>query len=278
MFGYITVNADELKMREYRRYRSYYCGVCKSLKWQFGPVAQMTLTYDMSFLGLLLSALYEDETGPKKIRCGVHPFTKHEALWNEYTDYAAAVNVMLAYYKCKDDWTDEKKLHKKGAAAMLFQSFKKAAKHYPKQAKQIETYIQSQADAEAANETDLEAVAGITGELLGRLFSYREDEWQSQLYRMGYYLGEFIYILDAYDDLLKDQKKHNYNPLLTRAAEENFDTDVREILTLVAAESAKAFESMPILQDAEILRNILYSGMWTKFEKVVNERTGAKNS
>ena len=42
------------------------------------------------------------------------------------------------------------------------------------------------------------------------------------------------------------------------------------------AECAMAFEKMPILQDANILRNILYSGVWTKYYKAKEEGNKGK--
>ena len=62
MYGYIVMNKPELKIREYERYRAYYCGLCKSLKSDAGMRGQISLSYDMTFLALLLSALYEPET------------------------------------------------------------------------------------------------------------------------------------------------------------------------------------------------------------------------
>ena len=47
MFGYITVNKDELKIKDYRRYRAFYCGVCHSLGEHYGLSGRMTLTYDI---------------------------------------------------------------------------------------------------------------------------------------------------------------------------------------------------------------------------------------
>ena len=36
MFGYISIYEPELKMKDFRRYKAYYCGLCKALKEQFG--------------------------------------------------------------------------------------------------------------------------------------------------------------------------------------------------------------------------------------------------
>ena len=48
MFGYIIVNKQELKFREFDVYQSYYCGLCQSLKERFGRRGQLTLSYDMT--------------------------------------------------------------------------------------------------------------------------------------------------------------------------------------------------------------------------------------
>ena len=31
MFGYVLVNKPELKIKDFEKYRSYYCGLCHSL-------------------------------------------------------------------------------------------------------------------------------------------------------------------------------------------------------------------------------------------------------
>ena len=42
---------------------------------------------------------------------------------------------------------------------------------------------------------------------------YKEDCWEQQLRGIGFYLGKYIYIMDAYEDLDKDLEKGTYNPL-----------------------------------------------------------------
>ena len=68
MFGYIIVNRQELKLRELDVYQSWYCGLCRQLKEKYGVKGQLTLTYDMTFLILLLSGLYEAEEETAFIR------------------------------------------------------------------------------------------------------------------------------------------------------------------------------------------------------------------
>ena len=109
MFGYIIVHKPELKVREYETYKASYCGLCRSLKKRHGRIGQMTLSYDMTFLALLLTGLYEPETITGCERCIAHPVNRHHFRQNQYFDYAADMNVLLTFYKCLDDWQDEKK-------------------------------------------------------------------------------------------------------------------------------------------------------------------------
>jgi hypothetical protein len=85
---------------------------------------------------------------------------------------------------------------------------------------------------------------------------------------MGFFLGKFIYVMDAYDDLQKDIKKNNYNPLKADANREDFKEYCKNILMTYAAESAKYFERLPILENADILRNIVYAGIWSRFNSL----------
>ena len=114
MFGYVTVCEPELKIKDFRKYRSYYCGLCQTLKEKYGFYEQMTLTYDMTFAILLLTSLYECESRIEQHRCKVHLVKKQTMRRNEMTEYAADMNLLLAYYHLEDDWADEKK-----AAAFL---------------------------------------------------------------------------------------------------------------------------------------------------------------
>ena len=131
MFGYIVIHKDELKVKDYNRYNSFYCGVCRSLRNNYGLPGQITLNYDMTFLAILLSGLYEDDTKTVMRHCVIHHVKKHGEISNEYTDYAAAMNILLSYYKLKDNWDDDRSLKSNICAGLLKKAFKKAASKFP---------------------------------------------------------------------------------------------------------------------------------------------------
>ena len=109
MFGYITICEPELKVKDLRKYRAHYCGLCRTLKEKYGSLGQLTLSYDMTFIVVLLNSLYESMPKSSVRRCKTHPIKKQKMLQSEITEYAADMNVILTWYHLKDDWQDERK-------------------------------------------------------------------------------------------------------------------------------------------------------------------------
>ena len=265
MFGYITINREELKMRDFDRYRGYYCGICRELKEHYGERARMTLTYDMTFLAVLLSGLYEKPEREEKHFCVLHPSAKRPCIRNPYTRYAADMNVLLVYHNLMDDWQDERKLLSYRAARLLRKAYLKAAAGYPRQVKAIRRYLRELHQTEEAGSPDIDLASGLTGKLMAEIFVPREDEWSQELRKIGFYLGKFIYLMDAYEDADKDRENGNYNPFLFLAGRPDYEEKAGRILKMMAASVAEYFELLPIIENVDILRNILYSGIWTKY-------------
>lgn len=276
MFGYVTVNRPEMKVKEFERYHSFYCGLCRELKKVYGPVGQATLTYDMTFLVILLTGLYEPETKQSACRCLIHPVGKHPIAVNEYSTYGAEMNLLLAYYNSLDKWKDEKHLSGFFAAKLLQWKSKAIEKRYPRQAEAIRRSLGRLAEIETERTASIDEAARCTGELLGEIFVYREDMWADRLRKIGFYLGKFIYLCDAWEDLEKDGEKGLYNPFSSMKGREGFDEECYTVLKSMMAECAVQFEALPIVEEVEILRNILYSGVWMRYGAVLGEKRRKK--
>lgn len=276
MFGYIIVNKQEMRFREFDCYQSYYCGLCQELKKRYGRSGQMTLSYDMTFVAMLLSSLYEPQMEVGSCKCIAHPFEAHPTRQNPFTEYAADMNILFSYYKCLDDWADEKKLSGRVEAAFLKKKTRRIADKHPRKAERIYTLLGNIRLYEKAGEKNLDLASGCFGEILSEIFAWRQDEWESQLRKMGFFLGKFIYLMDAYEDMEKDEKSGNYNVFLLKRKEtqsrEAFEKEVYTILSMMMAECCRAFEKLPIIENVEILRNILYSGVWCRYEMVQKKR------
>ncbi|MFT4143339.1 MAG: DUF5685 family protein [Mobilitalea sp.] len=278
MFGYVNINKPELKMKDFFKYKAYYCGLCKTLHTRYGRLGQMTLSYDMTFLILLLTSLYESETKKEQNRCITHPVKKHDTLTNEITEYVADMNIVLSYHHFMDDWQDDKSIPALAGAKAFQKAYKKIEKAYPRQCRDISESLGKLAACENQGESNIDVVARCFGELMASLFTYREDVWEKNLRQIGFYLGKFIYILDAYDDIEKDRKHGSYNPLFTMSEQPDFKEECQRLLTLMMVECTREFEKLPCILDVDILRNILYEGVWTKFEAINTKRSSEEGT
>lgn len=268
MFGYIIVNKEEMKFKEFDVYHSYYCGLCRKLKERYGGLGELSLSYDMTFLLLLLTSLYEPETHLSSCKCIAHPFEKHETRINVFTDYIADMNVLLTCLKCQDDWEDDKKLTRLAYGRLLEGKSRKIKELYRDKIRNISMLMKEISDGEKADNQDIDAMSGLFGKVMSQIVVCREDEWSEILGNFGFYLGKFIYLMDAYEDVEEDIRKGRYNPLKRRYETPDFEGECKTILMMMMTECCKVFEQLPIIENVEILRNILYSGIWCRYETV----------
>lgn len=276
MFGYIIVNKAEMKFKEFDVYHSFYCGICRDLKKKYGICGQLSLSYDMTFLAILLTGLYEPETHRGSCKCVAHPFESHETRNNIFTEYAADMNILFAYYKCQDDWEDERKLRKLIYGRMLEGKADRLKSVYAEKIRTLNLLMQDFSDAEKSDTMDIDVLAGLFGSVMGEIMAVREDEWAESLRRLGFFLGKFIYLCDAYEDVETDIRKGTPNPLKHRYDKPDFEEESRAILMMMMSECCKEFERLPILENVEILRNILYSGVWCRYETVREKRKSSR--
>ena len=262
MFGYIICNKKGLSPEELARYRSVYCGLCRCLGERFGQFQRMNLNYDMTFLTLFLSSLYEPQEEEQEFRCAAHPVHLRKASRNKFTEYAADMTILLSYYKCMDDWQDEHSRMKYQYAKRLKDSFLKVRDQYPRQSKVVEGALQRLDEIEKTYGSVPDDAVNCSGKMLSELFVYEEDFWSNSLRAFGYELGRFIYLMDAAMDYKKDIKKQNYNPLLGMKKKPE---ELEETLTIAIGNATHQFEKLPLVQDEHLLKNILYGGVWQQY-------------
>lgn len=270
MFGYVQIDKLELKVREYMTYKGYYCGLCMALKKDYGQMSRLTLNYDMTYLILILTSLYEPENSCKQSRCIAHPQNKQLMIENEMSHYAAALNVLLAYNNLKDDWKDERSIKSLAAMAPLKRAYRKASKMYPHKNKVIIESIEALEALEKEKCSDVEKVASIFGHLMGELLVYKDDNWKPYLNKIGLYMGKYIYILDAYDDLEKDKKNDSYNPF-SLGQVDDLKGYAEHLLQLNLSFLDHEIEKLPLIHEKAILDNIIYSGMKNKMRSILDK-------
>ena len=284
MFGYIRPQKGELLVREFEQYRGVYCGLCKQLGKSYGFAARMTLSYDCTFLGLFFLGRSSSCGGFHKGRCVVNPMKRCAFCAENQKELklASAVSVLLAYQKIRDDFRDGgfgKKLSRLFLLPAASRANKKAAKDYPELAGFSDEMTRLQSEAEGNPDAGLDACAHPTGELLKNVFLFFLQELEglgpdtSQgriLSQFGYHLGRWVYMMDACDDLEKDKKKGEFNPLLKKLQPGEEFTEGRkkelllyanEALNMTMSQITGAFELLELIQFGPILRNIVFLGL-----------------
>lgn len=270
MFGYIRAAKGDLKVKEYEFYKAVYCTLCKTIGREYSLLSRFTLSYDFTFLALLNMSLTEGCDAVEKKHCVFNPLKKCVFCKNDDAlKLPAAAAVILNYYKVLDNIQDENGIKKLGfiLAKPFFKApYIKAAKKYANIDKIVFDYITEQTAAESDKNCELDKAADATAKMLSALFmQLSEDSSQKRvLDRLGYCIGRYIYLLDAYCDLSIDIKNNSFNPLKSR---ENVNELIKEQLYFCVNEACKAFELLDIKKYKHILGNILYLGLEETFLK-----------
>lgn len=269
MFGYVRANVADMTEVEKTRYRAFYCGLCRALKERHGQLGRLGLTYDMTFLTIFLSSLYEPEEERGEMRCVTHPAKPHGYVCNEVSAYAADMTIALTWHKCMDDWQDDGKRTRKAYADLLQKAYDRVKAQWPRQTRCIEESMAALSEVEQRRDASPDAAANCFGRLMAELFLMREDYWQNSLRSFGMALGRYVYLADAACDADKDKQSGSYNPVVLMGKQPE---DMREYLMQSLGVASQAFEALPLVQDESILRNILYSGIWQSYNEMIEKR------
>lgn len=281
MFGYVKTNKPEMKIKEYEVYRGLYCSLCKAMGKHFGVLSRLTLSYDVTFLVLarlsFSSAVPCFESG----RCLFNPAKKCNYCNNsdEELRYAAAVSMMMFYFKVRDNISDGNILKRLVMYLILpwaSLKYKKAKKIYGEIARIIERAMALQKETEEKNTDIPDEAAHASADALGRIMAYNMNDSDGNIYRFGYGIGKWVYLTDAADDIEKDIKSGSYNVFVRkydlRAGESAYD--IKETLTgtmnMCGALFSEVYEKTENKSMTAIMENIIYDGMYKTFNSVLN--------
>ena len=272
MFGYVRPCKPELKIKDFAVYKAVYCGLCHTLGRRYRFPARMILSYDATFFAIVQMSLNGGCCGFEKKHCPVPPFKKCDCAGrSSELDFWADVSVLIAYYKILDNIHDNG-IAKKLPALLLLPLAgilrRRAELKNPFAARCLSDYISEQNEVEKKRSAVVDEAAHPTAKLISQLLKQGQGANQSRvLERMGYFLGRWIYLADAADDLEDDLKNGGYNPFVeafgltaetplaqTREkAEQYFNSCIYEMTA--------AFQLLETKRFSPILANVLFDGM-----------------
>ncbi|GAB6167865.1 DUF5685 family protein [Clostridium carnis] len=296
MFGYVTPLKAELKVKDFAKFKSYYCGLCFHIKKDFGNIPRMALNYDMTFLAILLDALSIEDSSIEIKRCMLHPTSKKPVISNNKAlSYAAAMNLSLFYYKLLDDVNDDNNIKSKSIMNLLSPYMKKANKSIDKINNITNINLTKLNNLEKnKNFSSIDEISHPFSHIVGNILkSYPNpltndnDVLRQNLYNLGYTLGKWIYLIDALDDLKEDIEKNKFNPINFLYNKDNLPykellpkiKDRIEFTILNCSYNCKeCLLKLPLKRNNDILFNVLELGMMDKYINVLNNTDEKKRS
>ena len=271
MFGYITFYKDELKIKDFNIFKAYYCGLCKELGKRYNQAVRLGLSYDFTFLALLLDSADKAETCFKSEGCFKHLGKRRAVVGeNNYIKYAADMSVALMYYKMLDDVKDSFSLLSAVALIPYWFCARKVRRIYPDKMSVIKQSLNELSALEKNKCKNIDEVSNAFAKLMEALFDCGTDQFKG----LGYNIGRFIYIADAADDYEKDLKSGCYNPF--KYAYPNFSIDevkaaAERSMTITLAMASQCYEQIDIIKNKELLDNIIYLGLRQRMDMIVKK-------
>lgn len=289
MFGYVTPLKNELKVKDFDLFRAYYCGLCHEIKRNFGNIPRVTLNYDLTFLAILLDSLNDKNIETNEFRCLVHPINKRNVvLSNPSLSYASFMNISLTYYKLLDDAEDNTSLTSKIKAFFMLIYKRKFPKSIQSTNEKIKDSLLTLNVFELkGNFSSIDEICHPFSTLVGSIFKnypYHikndSDDLRDILYKLGYFLGKWIYLIDALDDLENDMKQNKFNPLNFLYNKNNlkfselvtFIKPKIEFLILSCTCSCNEnLSKLTLYKNEKLIKNILELGLINKYNLIIDK-------
>lgn len=213
MFGYVKICKANLTLKDYLNYKEYYCGTCQTLGSNFGLLSKGTLNYDTVFLAIVLSGINNNQGSFATHRSFCSRFKFKKIKVNKHIEFSSYLNIILTYYKLLDNCADEKNLKSKIIMMLFKNKYLKAKMKYPDLDLEIAQTMNNINKLEMSKCSDVEQIGSIFGNLIGKIATYNNQTTiNKELYKIGFYLGKYIYLADCIDDLEKDIRKDRFNP------------------------------------------------------------------
>lgn len=218
MFGTIKPCKKAMSPEQRGAYKEHYCGLCFALHENFGKYGRLLVNYDMTNDYLLSGSSRDDG----QVRTGVCPWSAWRkrvsyVTYPELSDYYARLNFILVYYNLLDDVQDDGSLVAKWLTGKMSGFLEGLDTSMHREAELLQSYLQKLAQIEQRNEaTRVMAVAHHFGQLLKEMikppFVFESDE--EVFSEINYWVGVWVYTMDAIIDCLGDGLKKHYNPIL----------------------------------------------------------------
>lgn len=289
MFGYLKPCKPYLLVKDYELYKSVYCGLCKKLSEEYGALAKMVLSYDCTCYALLAMGLNSRCEGVQKKKCTCNPFKNclYCVDGNDELSLASAITVVSVYYKLEDDIKDNsfiKSIPSRFLKLVASGWRKKSLKKYPQVDEIISELNDNQFKAEQSKTPTIDESAEPTAIMMKKLMLLlaKTDTERAVFGEFGYFLGKWVYLMDAADDYDKDLKKNSFNPFVYTLKDKQISQEERSqyinaVLNTTASRAVSAFNLMNVSSFVAIADNLVNMGLGDMQKKIIFDKNKEEN-
>ena len=273
MFGAIKPCKGCLTEQQRAAYKKHYCGLCFALHENYGKMARLLINYDLTNDYLLTGSSRNDgvvKTGrcpwsllPRKVEYITYP---------EVSDYYAKLNFILVYYNLLDDVRDDGSPIARWITGAMEKHLPAQENELQRETALLQTYLERLHRIEEENQhLPVMEVARHFGELLRDMvkppFVFEVDEGPFSM--INYWVGIWIYTVDAIVDVIDDGFKKQYNPILAGLKGNPLQLlrgrkqELLDILRQCVENISQLLEIYPTYENTQLLQR-LFSGELTK--------------
>lgn len=289
MYGYLKVDKLELKYKEYSTYRKYYCAVCNSLREKLSKKWCLLTSYDATLFLMLFDSVLEDKESIKLL-CPLNPFHKADSICisKHAIEYTVFVSLFYYYSKLKDNVIDENKKKYKRKLKNLLNNSK--CNHLLLSNEiihnSLDNILSEYFKMEELNNYSFDDYCNKMGELFGTAFREllpNSHDNKDEFFKIGFDLGKWIYIVDAFDDLQEDIKRNSFNPILHMQDYEDLNNEtLSDKMLFISKCLTKSIycelEKLDIKKNKEIIYNIVLLGMNNAILNIIKVKYRGKNN
>ena len=278
MFGYVQADTPYLFIKDDILYKAMYCGLCKGIAEVCGHSARMGLSYDVTFLSVILHNLTGQDVKIEKSHCLTHRIRSLPmAEVDELTRKLGALNTALVYFKFTDDIQDGDK--GRGKRLWFKKGYKRLKEKYPEIEKIVRENLAKQQKIEEEKVDSIDRASDCTAMMLEQFSDYvlgeKANEYTKRLF---YSVGKWIYLIDALDDYDKDIKKGAYNPFVlaygapckTELMQGKSGEEVRFAFHAIFYDIRECLANLHFPFNRDLSDNILLRGLPATTQKVMN--------
>ena len=278
MFGYILPDKPMMYMKDYALYKSFYCGMCKSIKCHHGNLLRLSVNYDVTFINILLHGILKQKMEFAEENCVLNPFKKKCILKdNPLSEKCVFLNTLLIDFKAKDDINDKPSFAKKCLRVFTRRKVKKAKKALPEVAELLDKAYIEQVEVEKPKEIVFDKVAHPFAVCMQGIFKVLcGEKYSDEIGSIAYFLAKYVYLLDAIDDFEKDKKNIEFNVFANRYPEAQnhgdllkHENEIQDILGGILFSVKENYEKVPVFETESIITNTFWFGLGARAKQII---------